>query len=223
MTDQYERMVKELNEQTLDEAIEGYMRIQDQNEYNAHIRTYQLILGCMLLLLACMVIYYLNRRRKQMMKYFNLQHRIEALEKLENIQDETKALILQELEIAKQIAMLKHTQKEKSEKLLKELDKLNLLKGNKLLSTRWNDFYHHIDISFNHFHERLTRRYPALNEKEVQLCCLMKAGFRTEEIAAVWMQSVFTVHKYKTSIRKKTEAPEAADILVFLDKTLAED
>ena len=50
----------------------------------------------------------------------------------------------------------------------------------------------------------------------------MKAGFRTEEIAAVWMQSVFTVHKYKTSIRKKTEAPEAADILVFLDKTLAE-
>lgn len=223
MTDQYERMVKELNEQTLDEAIEGYMRIQDQNEYNAHIRTYQLILGGMLLLLACMVIYYLNRRRKQMMKYFNLQHRIEALEKLENIQDETKALILQELEIAKQIAMLKHTQKEKSEKLLKELDKLNLLKGNKLLSTRWNDFYHHIDISFNHFHERLTRRYPALNEKEVQLCCLMKAGFRTEEIAAVWMQSVFTVHKYKTSIRKKTEAPEAADILVFLDKTLAEN
>ena len=108
-------------------------------------------------------------------------------------------------------------------KLLKELDKLNLLKGNKLLSTRWNDFYHHIDISFNHFHERLTRRYPALNEKEVQLCCLMKAGFRTEEIAAVWMQSVFTVHKYKTSIRKKTEAPEAADILVFLDKTLAEN
>ena len=223
MTDQYERMVKELNEQTLDEAIEGYIRIQDQNEYNAHIRTYQLILGGMLLLLACMVIYYLNRRQKQMMKYFNLQHRIEALEKLENIQDETKALILQELEIAKQIAMLKHTQKEKSEKLLKELDKLNLLKGNKLLSTRWNDFYHHIDISFNHFHERLTRRYPSLNEKDLQLCCLMKAGFRTEEIAAVWMQSVFTVHKYKTRIRKKTEAPEAAAILVFLDKTLAEN
>ena len=48
MTDQYERMVKELNEQTLDEAIEGYMRIQDQNEYNAHIRTYLLILGGML-------------------------------------------------------------------------------------------------------------------------------------------------------------------------------
>ena len=35
-----------------------------------------------------------------MMKYINLEHRIESLEKLEIILDETKALILHELEIA---------------------------------------------------------------------------------------------------------------------------
>lgn len=80
-----------------------------------------------------------------------------------------------------------------------------------------------MDITFDDFHCKQTGRYPSLNEKEIQLCCLMTAGFRTEEIAAVWMQSVYTVHKYKTSIRKKTHAPEAADIVAFLQEKLAEE
>lgn len=220
--DKYDIIVKELNGQTLDGAIQGYMRIQDQQEYHSHFRLFLYLIFGILFLLAVMIIYHITRTKKQAYHYLMLQHRITELERLENIQDETKAFILRDLEIAKQIAMLKHTQKEKSEKLLKELDKLNMLEGNKLLSTKWEDFYHHINLTFNGFHTKLTQLYPSLNEKEVQLCCLMMAKFRTEEIAAVWMQSVFTVHKYKTSIRKKTNAPEAADIVNFLEKEISE-
>ena len=36
------------------------------------------------------------------------------------------------------------------------------------------------------------RGRPCLNEKEMQLCCMMIAGFKTEEIAAIWMQSIFS-------------------------------
>ncbi len=216
----YEQMVKELNGQTLDEAIQGYMRMQDQKENDDRIRVYHRLLFGMILLLICMFLYFANKRKRQAYRYLNLQRRIEVLEKLEGIQDETKALILRDLDVAKQVAMLKYTQREKSEKLLKELDKLDLLKGNTLLTTKWPDFYHHIDITFDHFYTKLVQRYPSLVEKEIQLCCLIVAGFRTEEIAAVWMQSVFTVHKYKTSIRKKMEAPEGADILAFLKEKL---
>ena len=218
--DKYGRMITELNGQTLDGAIQGYMRIQEQKRNDIRIHIYQRILFGMLLLIGVLVFYHLNRRKKQALESLALQHRIDALKGLENIQNETKSLILRDMEIAKQIAMLKHTQKERGDKLLKELDKLDLLKGNKLLTTQWDDFYYHIDLTFDGFYTKLIRRYPSLKEKEVQLCCLMLAGFRTEEIAAVWMQSVFTVHKYKTNVRKKTAAPEAADIVAFLREEL---
>ena len=55
--------------------------------------------------------------------------------------------------------------KEQSAKLLKEIEKFNFM---------------------------LKENYSCLNEKEMQLCCMMIAGFKTEEIAAIWMQSIFS-------------------------------
>ena len=40
------------------------------------------------------------------------------------------------------------------------------------------------------------------------------------QTAAIGMNSVFSVHKYKTNIRKKINAPEAADIVAFLREKL---
>ena len=48
----------------------------------------------------------------------------------------------------------------------------------------------------------------------------MIAGFQTEEIAAICMQSIYSVHKYKTNIRKKTNAPEGCNIITFLTSKL---
>lgn len=41
----------------------------------------------------------------------------------------------------------------------------------------------------------LKENYSCLNEKEMQLCCMMIAGFKTEEIAAIWMQSIFSIRQ----------------------------
>lgn len=46
-------------------------------------------------------------------------------------------------------------------------------------------FYKHIDLSFDNFYPMLKENYSCLNEKEMQLCCMMIAGFKTEEIAAI--------------------------------------
>ena len=35
--------------------------------------------------------------------------------------------------------------------------------------------------------DRLKDNFSDLNEKELQLCCMMVAGFKTEEIAAIWL------------------------------------
>lgn len=221
--ERYENVVKELSGPSLDEAIQAYTHLYEKRQFERRIRAYQYAAFGLILVIAVFTAVHINRKKKQAYQLLLLQRQIHALEALKSIKDETKSLILRDMEIAKHISMLKHTRKEKSEKLLKELDKLNLLEGNNLLNTRWEGFYRHIDITFDDFHSKLTSRYPSLNEKEIQLCCLMTAGFRTEEIAAVWMQSVYTVHKYKTSIRKKTHAPEAADIVAFLQEKLAEE
>ena len=47
------------------------------------------------------------------------------------------------------------------------------------------------------------------------------SGFKTDEIAAIWMNSVFSVHKYKTNVRKKINAQEGADIIAFLSEKLS--
>ena len=108
--------------------------------------------------------------------------------------------------------------KEQSAKLLKEIEKFNFIKYNDLLTTQWNSFYKHIDLSFDNFYSMLKENHSCLNEKEMQLCCMLIAGFKTEEIAAIWMQSIFSVHKYKTNIRKKIKAPDGANIITFLSQ-----
>ena len=82
--------------------------------------------------------------------------------------------------------------KEQSAKLFKEIEKFNFIKYNDLLTIQWNSFCKHIDLSFDNFYSMLKENYSCLNEKEMQLCSMMIAGFKTEELAAIWMQSIFS-------------------------------
>ena len=55
-----------------------------------------------------------------------------------------------------------------------------------------------------------------LNEKEIKLCCLLKANFSTKEINMLTRQSLQTIYQRKTQIRQKLSIPEADDILHHL-------
>ena len=52
-----------------------------------------------------------------------------------------------------------------------------------------------------------------LLEKEIQLCCLLCAGFSTKEISVVTQQSVRTIYQRKTDIRHKLDMDEKEDII----------
>lgn len=215
-----EHVIRELNRQTVDGAVQAYTVMREKRDSARQVRRYQYIAFGLLLTLSLLAIVHVTQKKNQAYKYLLLQQQIQALEKLRAIKDEARSIILNDFDIAKQIAMLKYTQGEKSRGLLRELEKMNILQGNRLLNAQWEQFYYHIDISFNDFHSRLVEMFPSLSSKEVQLCCMLVAGFRTDEIAAVWMQSVYSVHKYKTQVRKKVGAPEGADIVAFLNSML---
>lgn len=206
--------------QSLDEAIQSYTRIHEKRMFNKQIATYRYILTGFLLIICIWLIVYIRIRKKQVYKILALQRQIDSLENLRNIKDEVKGFIMRDFEIAKKIAVLRNTQQVQSAKFLKDLEKHNIIEGNDLLTMNWEQFYKDIDLSFDGFYSKLAKTYPTLNEKELQLCCMLMSGFKTDEIAAIWMNSVFSVHKYKTNVRKKINAQEGANIIAFLSEKL---
>lgn len=127
-----------------------------------------------------------------------------------------KALLMQ-LNITKVLSQLD----EKSEKEQPFLEKFNsLFYGEQhTLEIDWNELYLLIDLLHNDFVGKLKSHYSKiLLEKEIQLCCLLKANMDTTEIACVMKQSINTVRTRKTSIRKKLKAPDGADIIIILEE-----
>lgn len=81
----------------------------------------------------------------------------------------------------------------------------------------WEDLYKTINYIYDDYHTRLVSKYgTVLNEKEIQLCCLLRANFSTKEISIVSQQSVRTVYQRKSVIRQKLGMEEKGDIAEFL-------
>lgn len=220
VTGRYGQIVDEMGQHRLYKAFQKYTDMREELEYGRYVRMYQTAVIAALVALLVMAVVYGRRRRKLLYRYLALQKQIESLELMRGMKEETKAFISKDIDLARQIAMLKYTQKEKCDKLMEELGKLDLVRENDILGMQWDSFYRHIDILLDGFHSRLVAAYPELGEKEIQLCCMLAGGFKTEEIAAVWNQSIYSVHKAKTAVRKKVHSPEGADIVAFLQEKL---
>jgi ribosome assembly protein YihI (activator of Der GTPase) len=82
----------------------------------------------------------------------------------------------------------------------------------------WDDLYKTIDSVYDGYYSRLCSRHGLqLNEKDIQLCCLLKANFSTKEISFVTQQSVRTVYQRKTQVRQKLGLEEKEDIAEATD------
>lgn len=217
----YEAALESVNGQSLDKAIQAYTHIYEKKQYHQKIVLYRYVLIGLLVSICIGLLFHIRKKRKQVYRILSLQQQIDSLESLRNMKDEMRNFIMRDFEIAKRIAMLRATQQKQSTTFLKDLEKHRIIEGNDLLTTHWEQFYKHIDLSFDGFYTKMTKAYPSLNEKEIQLCCMLVSGFKTEEMAAIWMNSVFSVHKYKTHVRKKINAPEGADIIAFLSEKLS--
>ena len=119
-----------------------------------------------------------------------------------------RKLMLQQLGVIKTIA---GTPTEANQQLLARLMALNEETANALID--WPSIYQTIDLVYDGFYTRLVQKYGnVLNEKELQLCCLLKADFSTKEINMLTRQSLQTIYQRKTQVRQKLNLPEAEDI-----------
>jgi tetratricopeptide (TPR) repeat protein/DNA-binding CsgD family transcriptional regulator len=87
---------------------------------------------------------------------------------------------------------------------------------NELLS--WTEIYPIIDSLYDNFYTYLKEKFGSImTTKEINICCLLCANFSTKEIGILTQQSDATIYVRKTSIRKKINANEKQDIVVFLN------
>ena len=205
-----ERSMSDLREQVLRQKL-------------AKQRQTVLLVGLVCVVLGlCLLLVYLYRRRQRL-----LLEKEEEIETLRNMlasadksddKESVRKLMLQQLGVIKTIA---GTPTEANQQLLARLMALNEETANALID--WPSIYQTIDLVYDGFYTRLVQKYgatdqsnnpahPILNEKELQLCCLLKADFSTKEINMLTRQSLQTIYQRKTQVRQKLNLPEAEDI-----------
>ena len=123
-------------------------------------------------------------------------------------------MLLQQLGIIRLIAT---SPTEHNKELLQQMARINREEIPTDSILVWSDLYPIIDSVYDGFYSKLNARYGALlNEKEMQLCCLLCADFSTKEISVVSRQSPRTVYQRKTDIRRKLGMEEKEDIIRFI-------
>ena len=195
-----ERSIRDLRERNL------YLTISRQRQMIVIIMLFFVTLGGILLFV------YLYRRRQRL-----LLEKEEEIETLRNMlasadkpddKESVRKLMLQQLGVIKTIA---GTPTEANQQLLARLMALNEETANALID--WPSIYQTIDLVYDGFYTRLVQKYRnVLNEKELQLCCLLKADFSTKEINMLTRQSLQTIYQRKTQVRQKLSLAEAEDI-----------
>ena len=167
-----------------------------------------------------LALYLYNRRKKQLI--VEKEEELEALRQLVNESQHTeskddrffKKVMLQQLGV---IRMAASNPTAANQELIKRMSEIANKEVEVDALLNWDDLYQTIDYIYDGFHTRLKNAYGTLlNEKEIQLCCLLRANFSTKEISIVTQQGVRTVYQRKTVVRQKLQMEEKGDIAEFL-------
>lgn len=211
-----------------DERIDNIMlhyekrKLIGKNLRLAHKQNKLYIGICILILVVALIIlFFKNLIRKKQIDYIQACSTVEALrhlcEEQEKCQDKFRALLMEKLEVSKKLALLSGQPLDKNKSFLEMYSKVI---GEKDIELDWTELYFTMNFLYNNFQLKLADKFPELNEKEIQLCCLLRAGFKSDEIAFVIRLTIYSVHKRKTSIRKKLGLDEREDIYGYLLKNI---
>lgn len=195
---------------------------------NLHLSTIQqrerMILVIVLLavtLAAILVIFYLQRRKKK------LEEKEEELDTLKHLWDDVQKVNSQNDQFFKkilfqQMGLIRMVATNPTPNNQEFLSKITRITNEEMPAEdllNWEDLYKVIDSIYGHFYTHIITRFgQVLNERELQLCCLLRANFSTKEISVVTRQSVRTIYQRKTTIRQKLNMDEKEDIADFMSR-----
>ena len=201
----------EVKRQERDDALENAYDLSRSN-YELTIRHQHLWLFIILIMLVGVIIvtiiFFVAHRRRQ--KLIEAEERIEALEQLamaatKPSPDDKQALfkktLLLQIDIIRAFAEAPTAHNQEA---LKKISNAGNSDSETDALVNWSELYPVIDELYEKFHANLLNDYPGvLSEREIQILCLLRAGFSTKEISVLIQQNSNSVYVSKTSIRKK--------------------
>lgn len=180
-------------------------------------------------LIGSIVFFYIRNRRDKLLE---TEEKLESLQQLfreaasaeppsDNAAPDSKffrKVLLQQLGI---IRLMATSPTEQNQELLQQMSRIanENVPADALLV--WDDLFPLIDAVYDGFYTRLAQLAAGrLSGKEIQLCCLLCAGFSTKEISVVTRQSVRTIYQRKTTIRHALGMDEKDDIVDYINRKI---
>ena len=104
-----------------------------------------------------------------------------------------------------------------SQSMKKEVDKIqNLIRENISHDDDWKKFNQNFDIVYADFTKRLSELHPDLTLAERRLCCYLKMGLSSKEIAPIFSISPKSVEMNRYRLRKKMGLEREANLVEYL-------
>ena len=199
----------EIQKEEYAEGRENYEREKMQNELNRlridkqrqEIILLSLGLGVVLIVFA---FYFAWQRRKRMTDRLLLQEKTVRLE-------QTQQLLAQ----AKELTRLREKESELRESLFRRMKSFHKIpsledgpeeQGDSLRialsDEEWEDIRLTIDKSYDNFTQRLRQHFPALSEKEINFCCLVKIGVSIKDLSDIYCISRTSVSRKKQRVKR---------------------
>lgn len=99
----------------------------------------------------------------------------------------------------------------------KELQRIkSLIKKNISHDDDWRNFLHNFDLAYDDFARRLSEMHPGLTQTELRVCCYLKMGLSSKDIAPLFNISYRSVEMTRYRIRRKLNMTRDTNLTEYL-------
>ncbi|MDR0691498.1 MAG: hypothetical protein LBF69_00495 [Prevotellaceae bacterium] len=180
------------------------MRLEANHQYVSFLL---LVLALGIVVLVLIFFLHRSRHRQKLLKSETVAMKNEA---------RLKEFLLKRLDVSKELVALMQHPKTDPEKIQIKLhtlvDKLTFDAADRetLIAT--------VNELFNGFADKLVSRYPVLTPDDIQLCCMIRAGFDAGIMSTIMGIGFDSIYKKRSRLRKKMGIHEKEDIEDLMSK-----
>jgi tetratricopeptide (TPR) repeat protein len=180
------------------------MQLESNQQY---VRSFLLVLILGVVVLVLTFFLHRSRHRQKLLKSETLAMKNET---------RLKEFLLKRLDVSKELVALMQHPKSDPEKIQTKLHALvdtlsfNAADREALIAT--------VNELFNGFADKLTARYPVLTPDDIQLCCMIRAGFDAGIMSTIMGINFESIYKKRSRLRKKMGIHEKENIEDLMSK-----
>jgi len=209
-------------QQKILEVQSKYEKESIENERNELLieRLYYVIFSLFFALVTpCIIIFFKYKNKKQKFELLKTQQNLNLLvgmlQTQNNNEDKLRQLFAEKLDIVRKIAQMGSTSNLSSNLFIKQY--YNVFGHNIAENMDWDkNLYEIFNGLYNNFVYKLKNTYPSLTEKELQLCCLIKANFSKDEICLILSYESNSIKTIRSRICKKMGFDNSDDFTNYI-------